>query len=158
MCPCVYQLLLFRALCSLCADWMRVKNKQARPVHPSIIRISFIFGPSGYEYGHFLLCLFCAFLSVLSGCLCTRIFLKSLYEECFCVLDSACLLPYTTVYITHPWGGFPSTIARQPRGCQDRTIRLRKSLRATLPTQALSAPTLITLWRYRPWKNRPSAA
>ena len=29
-----------------------------------------------------------------------------------------------TVYTTHPWSGFPSTIARQPRGCQYRTTRL----------------------------------
>ena len=37
-------------------------------------------------------------------------------------------------YITPDWGGFPSSIARRPSGCQYRTIRLRKALGATLPT------------------------
>ena len=27
-------------------------------------------------------------------------------------------IPYRTVCVTPPWGGFPSSIARQPRGCQ----------------------------------------
>ena len=27
-------------------------------------------------------------------------------------------VPYSTVYYHPPWGGFPSSIARQPRGCQ----------------------------------------
>ena len=34
---------------------------------------------------------------------------------------------YDGAYHT-PWGGVPSSIARQPRGCQYRTIRLRKAL------------------------------
>ena len=38
------------------------------------------------------------------------------------------VLPCTTVCITHLWGGFPSSIARQPRGCQYRTISLRIAL------------------------------
>ena len=38
---------------------------------------------------------------------------------------------------------FPSSIARQPRGCQYRTTRLRKALGETLfPTPTLLAPTL----------------
>ena len=40
-------------------------------------------------------------------------------------------IPYrTTVYITPPWSGFPSSIAGQPRGCQRqyRTIRSRGAL------------------------------
>ena len=36
--------------------------------------------------------------------------------------------PYATVYLTPPWCGFSSSIARQPRGCQYRTLRLRKAL------------------------------
>ena len=36
---------------------------------------------------------------------------------------NAVRVPYTTVYITHPWGGFPSSIGRQPRERQYRTIR-----------------------------------
>ena len=47
-------------------------------------------------------------------------------------------VPHTTVYITHPWGDFPSSIARQPRGChQDRTIRLRDALGKMFPTPDL---------------------
>ena len=37
-------------------------------------------------------------------------------------------VPYTTVYITPPRGGFSNSIARQPRVCQYRTIRLRNVL------------------------------
>ena len=32
------------------------------------------------------------------------------------------------LYITPHWGGFPSSIARQPKGCQHRAKRLRKAL------------------------------
>ena len=32
------------------------------------------------------------------------------------------------VYITSPWGVFPSSIARRLRGCQYRTIRIQKGL------------------------------
>ena len=41
---------------------------------------------------------------------------------------------YCVQYITPPWGGFPSSIARQPRGCQYRTIRLWKALSEMFPT------------------------
>ena len=41
---------------------------------------------------------------------------------------------YDIVYITPSWGGFPSSIARQPRGCHSRTIRLRKALGEIFPT------------------------
>ena len=41
-------------------------------------------------------------------------------------------IPYATVYYTTPppWGDFPCPIARQPRGCQHRTIHvcLREAL------------------------------
>ena len=65
--------------------------------------------------------------------------------------------PYRTVYITPPWDGFPSSTARQPRGCQYRTIRLRqkKALGDTFPKPTSLAPTLIRLWRYRPWTIDP---
>ena len=37
-------------------------------------------------------------------------------------------VPHTTVYVTPPpWGSFPGSIARQPRGCRYRTVRLRKA-------------------------------
>ena len=49
--------------------------------------------------------------------------------------------PYRTVYITPPCGGFPSSIARQPRGGACRTTRLRKALGEMRPTQSFSAPT-----------------
>ena len=43
-------------------------------------------------------------------------------------------MPNTTAYITPLWDRFPSSIARQPRGCQYRTNRLRKALGEMLPT------------------------
>ena len=51
-----------------------------------------------------------------------------------------------------PWGGFPTSIARQPRGCQYRTMRLRKALGEMFPTPTISAPARFQLWRYRAWK------
>ena len=59
-------------------------------------------------------------------------------------------IPGTTVYVTHPSGGFPSSIARQPRRCQYRMIRLRSGLGEMFPT-----PTLFQLWRYRPRRIGP---
>ena len=53
--------------------------------------------------------------------------------------------PYTTVYITPTWGGFPSSIVRKSRGCRYRTIRLRKALGETFPTSTFSAPALFQL-------------
>ena len=61
---------------------------------------------------------------------------------------------YTTK-TTHPWDSFSSSIARQPRGCQYRTIRLRKALGEMFPTPTFLAPALFQLWRYRPWKIGP---
>ena len=65
----------------------------------------------------------------------------------------------TTVYdgvchiITPSSGDFPSSIARQPRGCEDRTIRLRKALGEMFPAPTFLAPTLLSqLWRYRAGK------
>ena len=79
-----------------------------------------------------------------------------------CKLSNAftwCAVPYTTVYITLPWGGFPSSIARQPRGCLHQTMRLREALGEMFPTPSFSAPTLFQLWRYRlvPVRTRPCA-
>ena len=57
---------------------------------------------------------------------------------------------YTTVHVTPPWGGFPSSISRQPRGRQYRKIRLRKTLGKMLPTATSLARTLLQLlWNYR---------
>ena len=67
-------------------------------------------------------------------------------------------MPYTTasrcVSHTPLLGGFPSLIARQPRGCQYRTIRLRKALGDMFPTLLsgpFSDPTIYfnLLWRHR---------
>ena len=54
-----------------------------------------------------------------------------------------------------PWGGFPRSITRQPRGCQYRTVRLRKALGEMFPAPTFSAPTMVQPWRYRPWKIGP---
>ena len=63
------------------------------------------------------------------------------------------------VYITPPWGGFPSSIARQPRGYQYLTLRLRKDLLGEmLPTPTFLAPAPLQLWRCRPWKIGPGGA
>ena len=79
----------------------------------------------------------------------------------------------STVCITHPWCGFQSPIARQPRGCQYRTIRVRKALgeprgcqyRTIRVRKALGemfpAPSVLArtvfqlLWRYRSWRIGP---
>ena len=58
---------------------------------------------------------------------------------------------YNGEYHTPPWGGFPSSIARQPRGCQYRTIRLRNALGEMFPTPTFLTPTLFQPWRYQPW-------
>ena len=61
--------------------------------------------------------------------------------------------------MTPPSGGFPSSIARRPRGCPHRmlSIRLRKALDEMFPAPTFMAPTLllILLWKYRPWKIGP---
>ena len=63
----------------------------------------------------------------------------------------------TTVYMTPPCGGFPSSIARRPRGCQYRTTRrLRKAPDEMFTTPTFSAPTLFQLLsRYRAWEIGP---
>ena len=50
---------------------------------------------------------------------------------------------------------FPSSIARQPRECQYRYVRLRKALGEMIPTPLFLAPALFQLWGYRPWKIDP---
>ena len=57
--------------------------------------------------------------------------------------------------ITLPWSFFPSSTARQPRGCQYRTTRQRKALGEMFPTPTFLAPPLFQLSRYRAWKVRP---
>ena len=58
------------------------------------------------------------------------------------------VLRYTTVYITHPWGGFPRTIARHSRGCRYRTICPRKALGEIFLKLTFWGPILFQLWRY----------
>ena len=58
-------------------------------------------------------------------------------------------------YITPPWGGLPSSIARQPRGCQYRTMRLREAPGEMFPMLTFSASALFRPWRYRAWKVGP---
>ena len=65
------------------------------------------------------------------------------------------IIMYTTLYITHPSGGFPSSMGRPPRGRQCQTIRFRKAI-----GEIFSAPTcwttiLLRLCRCRAWKIGP---
>ena len=59
------------------------------------------------------------------------------------------VLPYTMVGVHHtPWGVFPSSISRQPRGCQSRTTRLRKPSARRFHRRPFPAPALLSnqLW------------
>ena len=65
------------------------------------------------------------------------------------------VIPYSTVYFTHPWSGFPSSICSTTRRVPRQTIRL-KALADTFPAPSVLVPTLFQLlwrWRYRPWKK-----
>ena len=58
-------------------------------------------------------------------------------------------------HITPPWGGFPSSVARHPRGCQsipNDTSSEESSQRDVSGSPTFLAPTLFQLWRYRPMK------
>ena len=80
-----------------------------------------------------------------------------------CKLSNAftwCAVPYTTVYITLPWGGGSSATARRPRGCQYQTMRLRKALGDMIPNAVLfGADTIPTVEIYRlvPGRTWPCA-
>ena len=51
------------------------------------------------------------------------------------VLEQCTTYPYKTVCTIHPWGGrFPSSIARQPRGCRYPTTRFRNASGDVFPT------------------------
>ena len=64
-----------------------------------------------------------------------------------------------TVYMMHPWCGFPPSIARQARGCLYQTIRmsLESYLRAASNADLFWHRHYLfqLLWRYRPWKIGP---
>ena len=62
---------------------------------------------------------------------------------------------YDGVYHTHPRGGFPSLIARQPRGGQRRTMHLRKALGEMFPTPTFWHRHYYKACRYRAWKIGP---
>ena len=65
-------------------------------------------------------------------------------------------MPYTTVLVTTPWGSFPSSIARQPRGCQYRNeIRLRKALGEMIPTPTFFSTDLRPTVEISSLENRP---
>ena len=56
--------------------------------------------------------------------------------------------PYMKLCITlsdTPGAFFPNSISRHPKGCQYRTISLRKALGEIFPTLAFSTPTLFQL-------------
>ena len=59
------------------------------------------------------------------------------------------------------YGGFPSQIARQPRGCQYGTVRLQKALGEVFPTPSFLAPVLLIVFQLllaveiRSWKLGP---
>ena len=72
----------------------------------------------------------------------------------FCHPANTYRIPYT-LYITPIWGGFPRSIDRQPRGCQYRTIRLRKALHEMFPTPPFLAPTLVPTAEISTTENRP---
>ena len=52
---------------------------------------------------------------------------------------------YDGVYHNPPWSAFPSPIARQPRGCQYRTMRFRQGLGEMFPTPTVLADTIPTV-------------
>ena len=49
------------------------------------------------------------------------------------------------VYVTHPFGGFPSSIAREPRGPQYRAIRFRKALDEMFQRRPFGTGTVLTV-------------
>ena len=63
------------------------------------------------------------------------------------------------ICITSPWGGFPSSIARQPTGCQYRTTRAGPANKRTMLPKALAPPFLrfyelgLENWKPWPWHN-----
>ena len=59
---------------------------------------------------------------------------------------------YDGVYHTRLWGGFPRSIARQPSGCQYRTIRFRKALDEMCSPPTCFAP--VALSRLRKYRAR----
>ena len=61
---------------------------------------------------------------------------------------------YDGVYVVHPWSGFRSTIALQPRGCHYRTVdNVFGNLSARLfQRRPIFSTHTIHLWRYRAWK------
>ena len=65
----------------------------------------------------------------------------SSYSDAVIVLYDRILIRRCT-YHTPLWGGFPTSIPRQPRGCQFRTIRLRKALGENFPPPTFLAGTI----------------
>ena len=57
--------------------------------------------------------------------------------------------------ISRPWGGFSSSIARQPRGRQYQTKRLRKALGEVLPTPTMLATSTIPTVEMSSMESRP---
>ena len=60
--------------------------------------------------------------------------------------------PYRTVYITPPCGGFPSSIARQPRGGgMPNDPSSESSRRDASNAELFGTDTIQTGWNYQPW-------
>ena len=72
-----------------------------------------------------------------------------------CYTDVRCCTVHDGVYHTPLGRFFPNSTARQPRGCQYRTMRLRKALGEMLPTLTFLAPAIFQLSRYRARNIRP---
>ena len=72
-----------------------------------------------------------------------------------CIFYSDHYRPYTTVYVTHPWGGSPISTARQPRRCQYRTIRFRKSSRRDVSNAELFDTSTIPTVEILSVENQP---
>ena len=73
------------------------------------------------------------------------------------VEDGPSRVPCRTVSITPSWGGFPCSIARQPKdGVNSKRFGLRKALGEMFtPPNFVGTDTIeVHLWRYRSWKNR----
>ena len=81
--------------------------------------------------------------------------LSSKLELISCNESTVCRVPCMTVYITHPWGGFPRSIARQLRGCRYRTITSSESSRRDVSNANLVGTDTTPTVEMSSMENRP---
>ena len=108
--------LLFPVLRSMCTSCGREYLQCSSVFTTCVWRMCAYFVPSVRKYKR---CLFISILYTSGEEWCVREF--SVEQRQRHALP-CCALPYTAVYVTQPWGCFPSSIARQSRGCQYRAI------------------------------------